>query len=302
MEAVAETKLKNFGPVSVGGGGQLPSRPIFKGRDLQQAILERKEPELRPLYKVSLIEKDGQHFYSIDDIPTLFRGVTGILDIISKPALVPWSSKNTAEYIIKILKKVSGRSLSERFLETLYLRSKKQPRFVKESAARIGSAAHKTFDAILRLEKEPGTTPFLDSFMYWLSKERLKIVAGDTKVASIFYGYGGSLDALAVDENGDYVIIDFKTGNSIYDTHALQIAAYAQAFTETYSLGYLPEGVVVRYVKEKKKFERCEIRSIHDSFQAFSTAFDLLKLMERTQYKTKEIIKEKKEKKKNAAT
>jgi hypothetical protein len=254
--------------------------------------------QLKPQYEVKLVAENGQHFYTVDKDPTYYPGVTGILDMISKPALVPWSAKCTAEYCKKIIHRVNGKQLSDRFLETLVKRAKKQPKFIKETSASVGTDGHSLFDKAIKTGEPMTGSPYAESFNYWRSKEKLKIVAGDHKVMSIQFGYGGSFDALAVDEKGEYVIIDFKTGNNIYETHALQVAAYSQAFMETYASHGRPNGVIVRLIKDRAQYERREVRNIHDSFDAFSSALDLKKSMDLVHFTNRELIKDKKIKEK----
>lgn len=253
---------------------------------------------MQPLYQVNLVEKDGQHFYAVDNNPTLLPGVTGIIGCIAKDALVPWSAKESVGYVFKVLARVRGYKLTDRFLARLESRAKKQPRFAKESAARAGSNAHAIFDSIIKLNKNiAGESPFLPSFMYWLKTEQLEIVAGDTKIASLAYGYGGSLDVLLRDKNGRYVIGDFKTSKGIYDTYAYQVAAYSQAFMETYGLSYRPEGLVIRFVKDSEKYERRTIRNISESFLGFKTALELSRCLQLVQYGERELVKPEKKKK-----
>lgn len=264
---------------------------------------ENQQTNLVPGYFVELVEKDGQHFYSVNKSPSWFPGVTGILAHLSKEAIVPWTARETSLYWQKIMLKVNGHALDEKFFDLLMRRAKKQPRFIKERAGRIGSHAHKVFDSIVKKEKEvAGTTPFMESFEYWLKTEKLEIIGGDTKIASLEYGYGGSLDALALDENGDLVIIDFKTGNSLWDSHSYQVAAYSQAFKETYGLAYRPGGVVIRFVKDKEKYERVECRDINDSFLGFKAALDASNVSKLVHFHNRKLMKPpKKEKLKNAA-
>lgn len=253
---------------------------------------------MKPLYKVELVEKDNQHFYAVNNNPTLLPGVTGIINCIAKDALVPWAAKESVGYVFKILARINGYKPTPRFMARLESRAKKQPRFCKETAARTGSHAHSVFDSIIKLNKNvSGETPFLPSFGYWLKTEQLEIVAGDTKVASLIYGYGGSLDVLLRDKNGYFVIGDFKTGKDIYDTHAYQVAAYAQAFMETYGLSYRPKGVVFKFYRDKEKYKRWPVRDIDDSFLGFKAAQDLSRCLAMVQFGDKETIKPKKAKK-----
>lgn len=271
---------------------------------------------LKPLYKVDLIEKDGQHFYAVDGSETHFPGVTGILGYINKPFLQPWIAKVTAEYIQRILTKVSAmhhvtrkpgiHSINfpdERFLNLLVRRAKLQHRFIKESAERIGSEAHKQFDFFIKGEQIwPLTFPFSESFNYWKKKEKLKIICCDTKLASLKYGYGGAMDVGLEDSDGKLVIGDFKTGKSIHDDHAYQVGgAYAQAAKETFGLDYVPRAVIIRFERNKKKYQRWEVRDHSHAFRGFMAAFELKKVSEEIHFTNQEIIKEKKVKIKKIA-
>lgn len=256
---------------------------------------------LVPLYRVERIDEEGRHLYTVNGSDTSFPGVTTILSVVGKDALVPWAAKESVDYVFNRLAKVKGYKLTERFMERLQSRAKKQPRFAKERAGRNGTQAHNAFDAYINDQPAgPGNTPFWESFQYWLEKEKLRIVIGDTKVASLVYQFGGSIDVLLADENNKLIIGDFKTSKGLYDAYAYQISAYCQAFRETYGLDYIPEGVVVRFVKDRPCFERREVRDINDSFAGFKAALDLFNNTKLVHYKNRELVKPMKLKKEKA--
>lgn len=258
--------------------------------------------DLKPLYRVDLIEKDGQHFYTIDGSKTYLKGVTGPLGNLAKPGLLPWTARETAEYMSKIYKRVDGLPLRDGFHERVCERAKKQARFVKETAARKGSFAHKLFDAfITKNEVKDAANDYWSSFEYWVKKEKLTIVAGDLKVASKEWKYGGSLDALAVNQYNQYVVIDFKCGKHLYDSHAYQVAAYAKALSETYQIPYLADGVVIRFVPRKPKFERREVRDMHLSLEGFKASLDASNVNDAIHFKNRKTYNKEKEIKKYAA-
>jgi len=257
---------------------------------------------LIPKYTVDLIIDDGHHYYTVKDGQLYLRGMTketwlpgstGILAHISKPALVPWAAKIVAHYCASILRKTQMKTLTERFFETLIKRAKKQPQFVKEAAARIGSLAHAQFDDHIKTGKKPNIeTIEYKSFLHWLGKEDLKIVDGDLKVASISLGYGGSLDAIAEGHDGKLVVIDFKTGKSLYKEHAYQVASYAKAFQEQYGLDYCPSGVLLRFDKEKVLIEKRKMRDPERSFKGFLAALELYHADRFDHFSSREILKE----------
>lgn len=257
---------------------------------------------MNPLYSVNLIEEKGKHFYTIGDDKTWLPGVTGVLDNASKPALVPWAAKVVAEYMREILGRMSHteRWLNGRyvgfepdFLDLFVKRAKKQPRFIKESAARTGTKAHGVFDALLKGTPPADTSPnLLKSFDLWRWREPLKFVQGDTKVASKTFGYGGSVDGFLQDKNGKIVIVDFKTSKGIWPEYAYQVGGgYAQATKETYGLDYLPKGIIVRFEKEKVGFERREINFPETCWKGFKALLDFSKIQALDHFQNRILVR-----------
>lgn len=268
--------------------------------------------QFKARYKVNLIAENGHHFYQIDNDPTYLPGVTTILDVIGKPALVPWSSKETALYIASILRKTKtilwsnkneNRShLDDKFLEILVKRAKKQPRFIKEKAAQLGTAAHSVFEDILK-ERKNGLdyqSVLVQSFYSWLEGFPFSFIAGDTKVGSMSMGYGGSLDAMALNDQGELMILDFKTGKGIYGIMASQVAAYGHCAMELYGLKKWPEGYIIHFDKDKPSYAVHKVKSMEDSFEVFKAAFEIYKRSKMPAFET--AIKTKLRRKKDDAT
>lgn len=256
---------------------------------------------LNPLYEVKLIidKENDHHYYQIGEDPTFHQGVTGILDVISKHALLPWTAKVTAEYIRLVISRFRGTNrMTDKFLDLLVNRAKKQPRFVKELAAHKGSEAHSHFDRCIKENVDMPNVLYEASFKYFLKKNKLKIIQGDSKVASLLYKYGGSMDAIAEEEDGRLVVLDWKTGKYIYRTHGYQVGSYAQAMMETYGLDYLPGGYVVKFDKENEKYE---IRKVNTAigWRGFKNALDLFNTEQLDLFEWQKTVKDKvKEKKK----
>lgn len=239
-----------------------------------------------PIYKVDLVVKDKSHFYDVtyNDVIVRYPGVTGFLSVINKPALVPWAKREALALVEDALfKRLNGKKsarvmLNKSWISDVLSDAKKRPDVIKEEAADLGSQAHAFIDLIIH-GKEPEkipdeiTTP-VNAFKDWWKSSGIELIMGDTKVASRIYGYGGSLDALG-QRNGHLVIMDWKTSNGIYSEYALQVAAYAQAFLETYGME-CKEAIVVRFSKkEPVEFEKKEVADLKRSFDAFLAAKNL---------------------------
>ena len=209
-----------------------------------------------PRYKVELIVEGKKHLYKVTDpsvtltsLPlkpseVILPGVTGGLGIINKPALVNWSRRTALEIVRSgFLEKCPSLALSPKrkisisseALEEILTRASKQPDKLKDDAADLGTKAHAYIDTIVKGGKisnipDDILTPVM-AFAEWYGESNIEFVAGDTKVASLEHGFGGSLDALGA-RGSTLVLLDWKTSKALYDEYALQVAAYAKAFEE----------------------------------------------------------------------
>lgn len=243
---------------------------------------------LVPRYRVDLIAENRQHFYDVyhdSQRAHRFPGVTGFLKIISKPALVNWAKRESLSLINEaLLKRLNGEAfvLDREWIEGVMKEASARPDKIKDDAADLGTQAHAFIDLIVH-GKEPATVPSeiepaVQAFKKWWANSGIELVLGDTKVASLIYKFGGSLDALGRRE-GRFVILDWKTSNGIWPEYALQVSAYAQAFYETFGI-YAQDGIIVRFGKKLPvDFEAKEIRDLESSFQAFLRAKELAEAM-----------------------
>ena len=248
-------------------------------------------------YTVEQIVEKRRHLYSVthdNGKVERFPGVTGILSVISKPALVPWATKMGVESMANALKtRLNTKALiTDEWINAITLEAKTKPEKIKDDAADLGTQAHAWFDGFIQGKDIPiheKIRPAVTAFLKWVKESKLSLVGGDTKVASIEHGYGGALDALAIDENEQWVLLDWKTSGAVYPEYALQVSAYCQAFDETY--GITPQrAVIVRFSKvEPVEFEAVEISDIKYSLSAFLAAKSLQEKMKFAHFKHEKI-------------
>ena len=75
---------------------------------------------------------------------------------------------------------------------------------------------------------------FLSGYQLWKKTHNITIYFTDVFVRSDKYGFCGFVDAIGTQEDGSIIVIDFKTGNKVYNSYAIQIAAYCKALEEYY--------------------------------------------------------------------
>jgi hypothetical protein len=110
-------------------------------------------------------------------------------------------------------------------------------REVRDAAGRVGTIAHRLIAAHLRGEApnyqplaclpdeaEKAEKCFL-KYLAWEKENPLVPVIIETPFVSEEFKYGGTPDLLA-EIDGDFILLDFKTGGGIYESYFTQLAAY----------------------------------------------------------------------------
>ncbi len=157
-------------------------------------------------------KKAKAHTRYVDDNGKRLPGVTTILGILNKPALVPWANKLGLEGI-DVRSHVDG--LAEigtvaHYLIECYL-SKRTPDLGEYSPDVIDKA-------------ENAAIKYYD----WEARQvGFEVIGTEMKCESSTLGYGGTID-LVCKIGGKVWLVDFKTGKGIYEEHDYQVAAYAK--------------------------------------------------------------------------
>lgn len=207
--------------------------------------------------------------------------VTSILGAIAKPQLEKWKIERALDVVRQELSSFSGQTVrvTPEWIDELMARSRREPERIASEAADVGTRAH---DAIFKLSQgiEPQMDaeiiPCVEAFSEWKSKAGIEIEAGEVRVASLKYGYAGTLDGIGR-KNGELILLDWKTSKAIYREYAMQVAAYCKAWEEMF--GESPkEAIILRFPKEGPgdpnwtPFESKTVKDIDLAFSAFLAA------------------------------
>lgn len=165
------------------------------------------------------------HSYRLDGhhVP----GVTTVIGVLDKPALVDWAARVTAEYAIDHWAHLSAMQPIPRFEEL------KQARFrTTKKAADQGHRIHAMAERIAHgetVEVPPEIELQVDAYARFLDRWDIETLVTEAPVCHLGYRYAGTLDMLCTIPRLGTVLLDIKTGKSVYDDHALQQAAYRHA-------------------------------------------------------------------------
>jgi len=175
-------------------------------------------------------------------------GTTTALNILAKPALIPWAYKR-------------GRDNLELYES-------------RDKAANIGTITHARIMAYflgyeidnfnISSEVWKLTDNSLLSFFEWAKPRKLKSILVETPLVSEKYQYGGTPDVYGKMDD-KLTLLDFKTGSGLYDEHFIQLAAYSKLLVEN---GYPHEKIIILNIP----------KSEGDSFQIQQFSSDSLEL------------------------
>lgn len=114
-------------------------------------------------------------------------------------------------------------------------------REIRDASARVGTLTHHLIACHLNCV-EPSASNYptdeidkagkcFRKYLAWEKENPLTPVIIEEPFVSEEYKYGGTPDLLA-EINGEFVLLDFKTGNGIYDSYFCQLAAYRHLLEE----------------------------------------------------------------------
>lgn len=196
-------------------------------------------------------------------------GVTSVIGLLNKPALVNWAWKLGLE----------GQDMNK----------------VRDKAAEIGTLTHYLCECKLKGETpdlsefKPSdlavANPMYRSFCKWYDRQKIKAIAIERGLVSENWQYGGTIDLVAL-EHTLRVLFDIKTSRGVYDEYKIQLSAYVEDWNENYPYEAIDLVKVIHLDKETGKLELHEfgMKELKDPyFEIFKHLRAIYVLMKRTE-------------------
>ena len=168
---------------------------------------------------------EKKHVYYLDGKP--LSGVTSVLGVIAKPALIGWSARMAAEYVRENLTSLDD-------LEAVCEAAKSAHAKKRDKAADSGTDVHASVEnyvreCILKHSGHPLATydESLNQFVSWANDEGIRFIESEKKLYSRDLALAGTVD-LVFEKDGKRYVGDIKTYKKLWDrTPMLQCAAYS---------------------------------------------------------------------------
>ena len=168
----------------------------------------------------------NSHSYYLNGVK--IPGVTSIIGVLAKDALVEWAGKTTARYAIDNWARLSGVPEIDRYEEL----RKARYNTTREAAVR-GKRIHSLAERIMRGDEisteDNSLRQAAQVYADLLDEWDLEPIGIELPCVSKAYSYAGTMDGIFYSPRLGTVVADVKTGKSVYSEVALQLAAYRYA-------------------------------------------------------------------------
>lgn len=217
-----------------------------------------------------LIFDEKAHAYSCGG--RFVPGVTSILNVLGKPALVLWAAGMASDYWLDAIK--SGRMDHD----AIHKESKAAHRKFSKAAAGIGHNVHDYAECYFKKLPLPELKTDqakrgVEAFHKWIDSHKVEILASERMVFSKQFYYAGTTDFVA--KIDDILGIgDIKTSSGIYPEMRLQTAAYQHALQEEKDITF-PVRWIIRFDKKTGNFEAKSFYNFDLDFEGFKAALSI---------------------------
>ena len=238
--------------------------------------------------------EENTHTYRLDG--KRMYGVTTVLGIIAKPALISWSAKMAVEYIKertdKFIHHIDGAeyNVSEDIYKEVLNEAKTAYAKKRDKAGEQGTDVHAEVEKMIKraIDNDNGHIireyiikshhiKQVEHFVNWAVENKIKFLASEQMLWSESMFCAGTVD-FVFEKDGKRYIGDIKTGRQIYDEAYFQMGGY-QIMLEEMGKNNFAGSVVVRLGKDGK-FEEKWNYDMETNKRAFLSALELFKIKE----------------------
>ena len=206
------------------------------------------------------------------------QGITSVLSVIAKPALIPWAVKMATDFIAVAWQ--ADIPYSAEAISLILNEAKIAHRKKKEVAGDWGIEVHSEVERYVLdciAGREPIATERIKQFVDWATENKVKFLESEKHLYSEKHWIGGICD-LVMEIDGQIWIGDIKTGSGIYPEHFLQMAAYEIMLNEMELYKNITGHIVIN-LKKDGKFEEKRNAQTETHKQAFLSALNLYRVL-----------------------
>lgn len=217
---------------------------------------------------------EKSHAYTWDG--KFVPGVTSILKVVNKEALVPWAAGLASDHWLDAV--ANGRTDYSAIHKEAKAAHKKRVKAAASIGHNVHDYAEKFFKNMELPElKSDQAKRGVDAFHKWFDSHKIKMFASERRVFSKEFYYAGTCDFVA-EIDGVMGVGDIKTSSGIFPEMRFQTAAYQQALQEEKGIQF-PVRWIIRFDKNTGEFEAKSFYDFKLDFKGFLSALELHKTL-----------------------
>lgn len=172
--------------------------------------------ELNSIWKDEELVSKKPHQKYVRSCGTILPGVTTILGEANKPALMEWAYKLAIQGIDykKVRDQAADVGTASHFICECYIKQR-NPVF-KDLDNEIVSKATRSFK----------------KFQEFWDTSGFKTIEVESQLVSETQWFGGTIDYVVENREGNLLLMDLKTSKGIYESYVAQVAAYSKLWNE----------------------------------------------------------------------
>lgn len=220
---------------------------------------------------------EKNHIHTFEDKPLM--GVTTVLGVIAKPALIQWSANMACDYLKERATEFFN---NPTLFNDILKEARTAHRTKKEKAGDWGTAVHLAVEEWIKEKKEPtdldemGMLAF-NNFKNWATENKVEFLESEKHIWSKELWIGGIVDLVFIMDGKKY-IGDIKTSSGIYNEAFFQMGAYHLCLEEMGEAKDI-EGYIVINLKKDGKIDLKMATDMELNKQAFKNALGLYKII-----------------------
>lgn len=236
---------------------------------------------------VDFYEQYGRykHIYLHRETGDWMTSVTGATGILDKPALLPWACKEMEKSLLGALELGDIGPEEIKTAKTAW-------RVNRDASADKGTIIHDVASQYILFKlgkikklpvvpKDPEIKNAYLAFRDWETTHNVKFIATEQLVYSKKYGFVGTLDCIAI-VDGEFSLVDFKSGNGSYWDHVLQVSGYGIAYEED-NVKKFENNWIVRFGRDTAEFQAKSFKTAAKLKKGFLSALYLKQIQKETQ-------------------
>lgn len=231
------------------------------------------------------------HSYTLDG--KRLTGCTTILNVVAKPALIPWAANMTADYLRE--KWTADKPYKQSEISEMLEDARKAHTRRKETAGDWGKITHKLIEEWIKTKKTVDEVELddgkkykvaadnkkaLKTFIKWAEDNKVKFLESEKVLYSEKLWLGGTVDFVC-EIDGKIWIGDLKTAKSgIYPENFWQCAGYGLMLKE---MGVCKDfmGYTILNIKQSGEFDEKRNISIKDNEDVFLACLKIYRIKEK---------------------